>query len=104
MCADQGILPSEAIACHLHSTLTIKELQAEISILKDASGASSRLHLTIAAMCGSVPSDDGSEELAYVRELQTRADRVRDAIEGGLKIANYDDDGVVAASSQDRTR
>jgi hypothetical protein len=89
-CADEGVLPSEAIACALHSVLTIKELRAEIAVLKNASGASSRLHLAIAELYAGVPSEDGSEELAYVKELHTRADRVRDAIEGALNIANYE--------------
>jgi hypothetical protein len=96
-CADKGIVPSEAIACYLHSTHTIDQLKAEIAVLKNASGASSRLHLAIADLYGAVPSADGSEELAYVKELHARADRVRDAIQAALTIANYDDEQAVAS-------
>jgi len=90
VCADQGILPSEAVVCYLHSIALIKELRAEIAVLKDTAGASSRLHLAIAGLENSVPSVDGSEELAFVKELLTRADTVRDAIEAVLKIVNYE--------------
>jgi hypothetical protein len=92
MCADEGMLPSEAIACALHSEHVVRELQAEIAVLKDASSHSSRLHLAIADLYGSVPSTDGSAELSFVKELLTRADRVRDAINKSLDIANYDDE------------
>ena len=29
VCADEGILPSEAVACYLHSTLVINELRGK---------------------------------------------------------------------------
>ena len=90
VCADQGILPSEAVACHMHSIMAIEELRAEIAVLKDTAGAGSRLILAIAELSSSVPSEDGSEELAFVKELLARADQVRDAIQVTLDIANYE--------------
>jgi len=95
ICREHGIAPSRAIACALHSTYAIRELRAEIMVLKDAAGASSRLHLALADLDGSVPSADGSQELASAKEARKRLERVRAAIERALAIANYDDDAAL---------
>ena len=99
ICADKGSRPAEAIACAWHSVYTIKELQAEIAVLKDTASASSRLHLALAELYGFVPSTDGQDELNAVREDHARMDRVRDAIEHALAIANYDDEPVSSPPS-----
>ena len=101
ICADKGSRPAEAIACAWHSVYTIKELQAEIAVLKDTASASSRLHLALAELYGFVPSTDGQDELNAVREDHARMDRVRDAIEHALAIANYDDEPVSSPPSQE---
>lgn len=90
-CAAEG-MQSSAIACVLHSTLKVQELEANIAALKDTAGAGSRLHVAIADMFSAVPSLDGSEELASIRETQDRLERVRLAIEYALHLANWDDD------------
>jgi len=90
ICADKGILPSEAIACALHSVFRIKELEREVRVLENTAGASSRLHLALASLMGAVPSADGRAELGFVKELLARADKVRDAVQKALDVANYE--------------
>jgi hypothetical protein len=102
VCADKGILPSEAIACALHSIYTIHELESEISVLRDHASASSRLHLALADLDGSVPSVDGLAELASVQEGRARLDRVRVLLEHALDVASYDDDSPLPAVGETR--
>lgn len=94
ICVEKGVLPSQAIACALHSLVTIDELRAEIAVLKNHAGASSRLHLALAEMASQVPSKDGSEELDYVCSLQERLDRVEALLQHAHSVASYDADVV----------
>lgn len=89
-CADAGILPSEAIACALHSILAIEELKAEVAVLKNTAGASSRLHLALADLDSCVPSKDGKAELASVKETRMRLDYLVTLLERALSVANYE--------------
>lgn len=93
-CAAEGILPSQAVACAMHSEILIRELQAEISVLKNTAGASSRLHLALADMYGAVPSKDGSEELRSVIDQRDRLDRVAKLAELLMLMAQWDDEAA----------
>lgn len=98
-CANEGILPSEAIACALHSEYAIRELKAEIAVLRNEAGASSRLHLALADLDGSVPSGNGQAELDSVRETRDRLERVRILLQHALDVASYDADVTSSAPS-----
>jgi hypothetical protein len=93
ICADRGILPSEAVACVLHSEIAINELKTENTTLKRGATASQRLHFALADMAGSVPSPDGSEELAFVREMHDRIERLSTLLRATLDVAEYEIDG-----------
>lgn len=90
ICREKKILPSEAIACVLHSAYAIDELRRQNAALRDTAGVGGKLRLTLAEMNGCFPSEDGEAELASVRERQARLDRVRAALEHALAIANYE--------------
>lgn len=92
-CADAGILPSDAIACVLHSEITINELKTENLTLRHGANASQRLHFALADMAGSVPSPDGREELAFVREMHDRIERLSTLLRATLNVAEYEIDG-----------
>lgn len=91
VCRAKGLLPSQAIACALHSTHAIRELEATVAALRDTAGAGGRLHVALAEFQGCIPSADGVAELEAVKEDRARLDRVRAAIEAALAIANYED-------------
>ena len=91
-CSDEGLSPSEAIACAMHSIIHVRELKAEISVLRNEAGTSSKLHLALADLDGSVPSTDGRSELESVKDTRRRLGCVSQLLEMLVAKAGFDDD------------